>query len=96
MKETILSSVAELFLKYGIRSVSMDDIAHHQGISKKTLYQYFDDKNDLVNQVTRLLLEERIKEYESVAACANNAIDELHSISRLMRKHCKDRKPALM
>ena len=96
MKETILSSVADLYLKYGVRSVSMDDLAHHQGISKKTLYQYFDDKNDLVNQVTTLLLEERMVQYATAINGSANAIDELFSISKLMRKHFTELNPALM
>jgi len=74
----------------------MDDLAHHQGISKKTLYQYFDDKNDLVNQVTKMLLEERMKEYADITGCSSNAIEELFSMSKLMRKHFKELNPALM
>lgn len=96
MKEAILSSVANLYLKYGVRSVSMDDLAHHQGISKKTLYQYFDDKNDLVNQVTTLLLEERMAQYTAAIKDSSNAIDELFSISKLIRKHFSELNPALM
>ena len=41
----------ELFLQFGIRSVSMDDIANNLGMSKKTLYQYYVDKDELVNAV---------------------------------------------
>jgi AcrR family transcriptional regulator len=96
MKETIVCSVAELFMKYGIRSVSMDDIAHEQRISKKTLYQNFDDKNHLVSEVTSMLLEENMKEYRAVAETSSNAIAELYSISKLMRKHIKALNPALI
>lgn len=95
-KENVLSAVADLFLKYGVRSVSMDDIAHNQGISKKTIYQYFDDKNDLVNQVTTMLLEERMKEYQQNSDIACNAIEELYTMSRLLRKHFSEINPALM
>ena len=95
-KENVLSAVADLFLKYGVRSVSMDDIAHRQGISKKTIYQYFDDKNDLVNQVTTMLLEERMKEYQQNSDIACNAIEELYTMSRLLRKHFSEINPALM
>ena len=95
-KENVLSAVADLFLKYGVRSVSMDDIAHNQGISKKTIYQYFDDKNDLVNQVTTMLLEERMKEYQQNSDIACNAIEELFTMSRLLRKHFSEINPALM
>ena len=83
-------------MKYGIRSVSMDDIAHHKGISKKTLYQYFEDKNDLVSQVTTMLLEERMKEYLEAKETASNAIDELFAIAKIMRKHFQELNPALM
>jgi AcrR family transcriptional regulator len=96
MKETILCAVADLFLKYGIRSVSMDDISHQTGISKKTLYQHFKDKNDLVNQVTAMLLEEKRQEYDAVTESATNAIDELYKISKLIRKHFGELNPALM
>lgn len=50
-KDFILSQVGKLYLRFGIRSVTMDDVARELGISKKTLYQYFKDKEDLVDQV---------------------------------------------
>ncbi|WP_372775001.1 TetR/AcrR family transcriptional regulator [Mangrovibacterium sp.] len=49
-KDIILEKVAQLFFKYGIRSVTMDDIAHDAGISKKTLYQHFKDKETLISE----------------------------------------------
>jgi len=50
-KVRIRDKAKELFLRYGIRSVSMDDIANHLGMSKKTIYQYYTDKNELVDAV---------------------------------------------
>lgn len=50
-KIKIMRSAEALFLRYGFKSITMDDISRELGISKKTLYQYFSDKNDLVNQV---------------------------------------------
>ncbi|NCE72160.1 TetR/AcrR family transcriptional regulator [Odoribacter sp. Z80] len=50
-KEELLENISELFLKYGLRSTSMDDICSHLKISKKTLYQFFSNKDDLVEQV---------------------------------------------
>ncbi|HEY3430511.1 MAG TPA: helix-turn-helix domain-containing protein, partial [Cyclobacteriaceae bacterium] len=47
-KEKILRGAEDLFMKYGVRSISMDDIARHLAVSKKTLYQHFADKEDLV------------------------------------------------
>lgn len=50
-KEELLENISELFLKYGLRSTSMDDICSHLKISKKTLYQHFSNKDDVVEQV---------------------------------------------
>lgn len=50
-KIKILRGAEALFLRYGFKSITMDDISRELGISKKTLYQYFSDKNHLVNQV---------------------------------------------
>lgn len=51
LKEELLEDISELFLKYGLRSTSMDDICSHLKISKKTLYQFFSNKDDVVEQV---------------------------------------------
>jgi len=53
----IIKNVGLMYLKFGIRAVTMDDVAAEFGISKKTLYQYFSDKADLVSQVVNYFLE---------------------------------------
>ena len=45
----ILSASAELFSQYGFKTITMDDIARRAGISKKTLYQHFANKQEVVN-----------------------------------------------
>ncbi len=77
----ILKNVGELYMKYGIRSVTMDDIASEFGISKKTLYQLFKDKEDLVNQVFNYFMENPM--FELTMNKKGNAIDKLFSL----RKH---------
>lgn len=56
-REIIVKKAAELFKRYGIKSVSMDDICKELGISKKTLYAYFDQKDRLVEE---MLAQERV------------------------------------
>lgn len=51
MKQQLIKKAENLFLRYGIRSVSMDDIARELGVSKKTLYLHIENKTDLVEQV---------------------------------------------
>ena len=48
--KNILLKVRELYMKYGIKSITMDDVAKELGISKKTLYQHITDKDDLVSK----------------------------------------------
>ena len=50
-KEYILKKAGEMYFKFGIKSVTMDDVANELGISKKTLYQHFKDKAGLISQV---------------------------------------------
>lgn len=76
-KERILVKAEELFMQYGIRSVSMDDIANHLGMSKKTLYQYFSDKDELVDEV----VDGHIKEIQGDCLdCRRSAQDAIHEI----------------
>ncbi len=76
-KERIALKAEELFLQYGIRSVSMDDIANNLGMSKKTLYQYYADKDELVEAV----VDRHINEVEGDCInCREGAKDAIHEI----------------
>jgi len=76
-QEKWLKRVEDLFLRYGIKSITMDDVARELGISKKTLYQFVDNKDDLVNQVLeRHISEEKELCYQMFAEAAN-AIEQL-------------------
>ena len=76
-KDRILVKAEELFMQYGIRSVSMDDIANSLGMSKKTLYQYFADKDELVDAVVDGHIN--IVQGDCIN-CRNNAKDAIHEI----------------
>jgi AcrR family transcriptional regulator len=82
-KERILIKSEELFMQYGIRSVSMDDIANHLGMSKKTLYQYYADKDELVDAV----VEGHISMIQSDCVnCSKDARDAVHEIFIMMER----------
>jgi TetR/AcrR family transcriptional regulator, cholesterol catabolism regulator len=95
-REKILAGVESLFMKYGIRSVSMDDIARHLGISKKTLYQHFADKDELVLHMSQVHLERDLKEYSEIAASSRNSIEELNRISHCLKRDMEDLNPSLL
>jgi AcrR family transcriptional regulator len=82
-KERILLKAEELFMQFGIRSVSMDDIANNLGMSKKTLYQYFADKDELVEAV----VDGHISEIqEDCLGCKKEATNAIHEIFNTMER----------
>jgi len=73
--ERIISGGEELFLKAGIKSVTMDDIAKHLGMSKKTIYQFFKDKNELVIALVQKKLKEDEDQMEEIVSKSGNVIE---------------------
>lgn len=49
VRTKIMACALELFKQYGFKSVTMDDVARRSGVSKKTLYQFFDNKNSIIH-----------------------------------------------
>ncbi|MFZ6010484.1 MAG: TetR/AcrR family transcriptional regulator [Bacteroidota bacterium] len=96
IKEKILKGAEDLFMKYGVRSISMDDIARHLSVSKKTLYQHFADKEDIVTMTCKNHLERNMQEFESIRLSAKNAIDELANISVCLKRNMEDMNPSLL
>ena len=92
--KNILSKVRELYTKYGIKSITMDDVARELGISKKTLYQFVSDKDDLVGKFIDNEIEIRQEEICKCFKIGLNAIEELFEISLFMNKMIKDQNPA--
>lgn len=94
-KEILMQS-AELFTKYGIKSMTMDDVARHLGISKKTLYLYVSNKKDLVKKC----IEGHIGAEECmVSDCLgemDNAIDELMAMTKFVGSQMKEMHPSVI
>ncbi len=91
--EHILSESLRLFRKNGIRSVTMDDIAKELGMSKKTIYQHFANKTDLVEKVLNHMLSKESTVCISDEEKKMNAIDVLLAVSRNVSKQMKDLNP---
>lgn len=74
----------------------MDDIARHLSISKKTIYQYYKDKNEIVILSLKLHMDMNKQEYDAVCTDSDNAIEELARVSKCMRQDFKDMNPSLL
>ena len=95
-KEKILEVADGLFHRVGIRSVSMDDIARELAISKKTIYQYVKDKDQIVQLVTQHHIDREMREFDEVLETSENALDELFRLSKCLRRNMSDINPSLL
>ncbi len=96
IKERILIKADELFNRYGVRSVSMDDIAAGLGMSKKTLYQYYADKEELVSAVFGAFLEENRTRCLNDKKKAENVIHEVFLAFDMMREMFSQMNPVVV
>ena len=92
MKETIIQKAADMFITFGFKSVTMDDIANEMGISKKTIYTHFKNKTELVSEVTQLLFNKISCGIDHIRESDKNPIEELYEIKKFMMLQLKDEK----
>ncbi|MEP4533683.1 MAG: TetR/AcrR family transcriptional regulator [Cyclobacteriaceae bacterium] len=96
MKEKIIEGAEKLFFQYGVRSVSMDDVSRELSMSKKTLYQYFTNKDELVTEVALFSIEKEKNQFDGLNEEAENAINELFLISACIKETVKNMNPSLI
>jgi TetR/AcrR family transcriptional regulator, cholesterol catabolism regulator len=92
----ILENVKSIFMRYGIKSVTMDDLCREMGISKKTLYQFVSDKNDLVKKAMSQEICSDQLSINSILDKKLGAIDELIEITRLVGEKLKNLHPSIL
>jgi AcrR family transcriptional regulator len=95
-KEKIQHKALELFRRYGIRSVTMDEIASQCGISKKTLYQHFEDKDSLVLSIVEALIEKSEGQCEADTHRCQNALHEIFLSMDMMRDLFEGVNPSML
>ncbi len=94
--QQILMGALNVFMKYGIRSVTMDDLARHLGVSKKTIYKYVSDKKELVLKGMEYHHELEVCAMEACMKQKLNAIDENFEISKVIVDQLKNVHPSVM
>lgn len=72
----LIQEAAHVFMRYGIKSVNMDDMARHLGVSKKTLYQIVRDKDELVSKAVCSFANEESCRMSEIGNMHLNAVDE--------------------
>jgi AcrR family transcriptional regulator len=77
VKERIMETALRMFRLYGIRSVTMFDISKESGVSKKTVYEHFEDKEELVLEGMKFVLNTHIEHFQVFHQQSANAIEEM-------------------
>jgi TetR/AcrR family transcriptional regulator, cholesterol catabolism regulator len=92
-QEKILKTSLDLFFRYGIKHVTMDEIAKELGMSKKTIYQFYKEKDDLVNQLCSMELKQHECAFDEMHRTALDPIHEIILISDNMRSMLQNVNP---
>ena len=96
VKDRILKKAADLFMRYGIRSITMDEIATQLGISKKTIYQFFTDKDEMVEAVIDEEVCTNESECRRCQGDSENAVHEIFIALQIMEELLKAMNPLIM
>jgi len=92
MKKNIILKATELFMKLGFKSVTMDDIAKEMGISKKTIYTHFNNKETIIGVVTDHVFETMCEDIDAICDLNQNPIQELYAIKKRVMQYMQKEK----
>jgi AcrR family transcriptional regulator len=93
IRERIIQAAAVLFMKFGIRAVTMDSIANHLGMSKRTIYEQFADKDELLMSVMENMAARQKESFRGIMDTAGNVIEALFEILRIATLHFNNTNP---
>ncbi len=94
-EQEIIEQAIALFNRYGIKSVTMDEFSRRIGMSKKTLYQYFADKNELVEKTVKAMIAQNTCMIAAIEKKQLNAIEELFEMYHFVNEMIKSHNPVL-
>jgi AcrR family transcriptional regulator len=93
-RERIIGGAAELFSMYGLKAVTMDSLASHLGMSKRTIYEVFADKDELLIGVLQSMAERQNSLIKKILAESGNAILAIFKLLEINREHFQNMSPA--
>ncbi|WP_340153077.1 TetR/AcrR family transcriptional regulator [uncultured Marivirga sp.] len=95
-EKNILEGAKSLFMQFGLKSITMDDIARKVGVSKKTIYQFFSDKNSIVFKSVHEHFSDHRQEIENVLDNSKNSIEAMYRISKCMKGQVEAINPTVL
>lgn len=91
----IIEGAAELFRVYGIRDVTMDMIAGHLGVSKRTIYEKFGDKDELLFAVMQMMIRKQREKIDTILESSPNVIVAVFTLVKIGRDHAANMNPLI-
>lgn len=85
-KSKILKGAEELIFKYGIKNITMDDIARHLSMSKKTIYKFYKEKDEIVHSLMQLSIEDDKCRFKKIYDNSQNVVEEVFEMMKEMRE----------
>jgi AcrR family transcriptional regulator len=95
-RQKIIEEASGMFRMYGIRAVTMDMLATHMGISKRTIYEVFKDKDELLKGVLRWMSERQKKMMSSILDESGSVIEAVYKMLDLIADHFQKMAPAFV
>lgn len=86
IKDRIVDKAGELFFQYGIKNISMDELASSLGMSKRTIYEIFKDKEDILRSLILKLGDERNRIFEEFLEEGLNVVEVFINVIEIQRK----------
>ncbi|NIG52550.1 TetR/AcrR family transcriptional regulator [Chitinophaga sp. Cy-1792] len=96
VRDRIMEAARKMFRSYGVKGVTMFDIARECGISKKTLYEHYEDKQSLIKESMNELLNDHIQFAEKNGKDSANAIEELVNQMQFIRTKARTLNPVML
>jgi TetR/AcrR family transcriptional regulator, cholesterol catabolism regulator len=93
-RQKIVEEAAVMFRTYGIRAVTMDMLASHLGISKRTIYEVFRDKDELLQGVLKWMKEKQAETMKKIFNESENVIEAIFKMLDMMGNHFQNMSPA--
>lgn len=92
----IMNAAVELFRRYGFKTITMDDVARHAGVSKKTLYQHFANKQEVINESVTWYKNHLFELCQQIFDSSGNAIEAMVGLMSLMEQTFRQMNPIAM
>src|SRR5580692_4885014 len=95
-EEQILKGAEELFFHYGIKGITMDDVAKHLSVSKRTIYEKFPNKDAIIEILLRQHLDKHLEDFKKFREVAANAIEEILMMLQPLKEVFESINPRLL